>query len=109
MFPMNVIMAFELAAYGFFAGLFTAGKGLPEIKAFGRNLRLYLGLLLSMIAGRIVYGLALYVAGNLLGMEKLPKPLSILAATVTGIPGIILQLVLVPVIVIALRKASGDK
>jgi niacin transporter len=109
MFPMNLIMAFELAAYGFFSGLFTADKGIPEIRVFGRKLKIYFGLLLSMIAGRIVYGLALFIAGNLLGMEKLPKPLSILAATVTGAPGIILQLVFVPAIVIALRKAVENR
>lgn len=106
MFPMNFIMAFELAAYGFFAGLFTSLKIFTAIKLFGKELRMILGLLLSMIAGRIIYGIALYVAIHLFGLEKLPKPLSIVAATASGIPGIILQLILVPTIVYALKKVS---
>ncbi len=106
MFPMNLIMAFELAAYGFFAGLFTSLHIFTAIKLFGKEIRTSLGLLLSMIAGRVVYGVALYIGINLFGMVKLPKPLSIVAATVSGIPGILLQLVLVPTIVYALRKVT---
>ena len=105
-FPMNLIMAFELAAYGFFSGLFTSYKAGKRIRLFGKDLRVILGLILSMLAGRIIYAFSLYVAIQLLGLEKLPKPLSIIASTVTGLPGILLQLILVPTIVHILRKIA---
>lgn len=107
MFPMNLIMACELAAYGFFSGWFTSLMPGKKIKLFGKDLKIMIGLLLSMLAGRIVYAASIYVAVQLMGMEKLPKPLSIVAATVTGLPGIILQLILVPTIVYVLRKATN--
>ncbi len=106
-FPMNLIMACELGAYGFFSGLFTSDNS--RIKICGHNIMIYIGLLLSMIVGRIVYGTALFVAGNLMGLEKLPKPLSIIGATAAGIPGILIQLVFVPIIVFALRRMTGHK
>lgn len=107
MFPMNIIMAFELCTYGFFAGLFVAT--LPKIKIFGKDIRVYLGLILSMIMGRVVYGIALFTAANLFGMEKLPKPLSIIASSITGIPGIVIQLIMVPVIVYALTRLTNSR
>ncbi len=107
MFPMNLIMACELAGYGFFSGLFTSGKAGKGIRLFGKNIQIFLGLLLSMVLGRILYAGALYVAINQLGFEKLPKPLSIVAATGTAVPGIILQLILVPAIVYVLRRLTN--
>lgn len=107
MFPMNLIMACELAAYGFFSGQFTSYKPGKGIKLFGEDLRIILGLILSMLAGRMIYALSLYAAIQLLGLEKLPKPLSIVGATVTGLPGILLQLILVPTIVYVLRKITN--
>lgn len=92
-FPTAYGMCLELAAYGLVAGLLY--RRLPRKPGY-----LYCALLGAMLAGRVVYGLAMWA---ILGAEYT------WAAFVTGaftgaIPGIILQIVLIPVIVLALEK-----
>ena len=102
-FPFNVIMAFELAAYGFFAGLFMYLLQKGVIKKMRRTLRVYISLILSMIAGRIINAAALYVMARFFAM-KVPAPFTVWGSAITGIPGIIIQLLLVPTIIFALYK-----
>lgn len=102
-FPFNIIMALELASYGFFAGLF-----IYLLTKYNKNRKtkisiVYMSLFLSMIMGRVVYAIVLYLMVKLFGMN-VPAPISVIASTVTGIPGIIIQVLLVPVIVLALYK-----
>ena len=86
-------MAFELAVYGLVSGLMY--RMLPKKKA-----SVYLSLLSAMILGRIAWGMAMYVfLGGNFGMEAF-----LAGAVTTALPGIILQLILIPVIVIALDK-----
>ena len=94
LFPNAVCMAAELLTYGFVAG--ALHRILPRKKPL-----VYLSLLLAMIAGRIVWGGAMFVC---LGMQGSTYTLSaFLAGAVTGaIPGIIVQIVLVPLLVILL-------
>ena len=91
-------MAFELAAYGLVVGLLykRLGGGLKGI---------YGSLVCAMIAGRLVWGAAQMI---ILGLRGGSFPLSafVAGAFTTAIPGIVLQLVLVPVLVRALEKAS---
>ena len=54
MFPTAVCMAFELAAYGLFAGLLY--KRLPKNK-----INVYLSLIVSMLVGRVIWGLASFI------------------------------------------------
>ena len=98
MVPTAVCMAFELAAYGFLAGLFY--KIFPKKIPF-----IYVSLILAMIGGRLVWGAARLVAA---GAMKTSFPFSaFLAGAVTSaVPGIILHIVLIPLIVIALWKAK---
>ena len=98
LFPTATAMAFELAAYGLLAGLFY--KLLPKKTPY-----LYVSLLLAMIGGRLVWGLAMTIL-----MGSSGKSFS-LAAFWTGAfanawPGILLQLVLIPPVVAALKKAK---
>ncbi len=98
LFPTATAMAFELAAYGLLAGLFY--KLLPKKTPY-----LYVSLLLAMIGGRLVWGLAMTILMGISG-----KSFS-LAAFWTGAfanawPGILLQLVLIPPVVAALKKAK---
>lgn len=102
-FPFNLIMAFELSAYGFFAGLF-----MYFLKNYNKSrkvkiLKVYISLTLSMIMGRIINAIVLFIMVRFLGI-KVPAPITVVASTITGIPGIIIQLLLVPVIVLALYK-----
>ncbi len=98
MYPMAVSMAFELATYGFFAGFFH--RRLPKNLA-----GIYGALILSMIAGRLVYGgvqmLILLPSGGGYTLA------AFMASTLTGsIPGILLQLILIPVVVRAIEKSN---
>jgi hypothetical protein len=91
-FPMLPIMMGELFAYGFISGLLYKKLKLP----------IYPSLLIAMLCGRVIYGLiftALLTANN-----GNMKALSVTEAIVMGIPGIIIQLVLIPVIVTAVNK-----
>jgi riboflavin transporter FmnP len=98
MMPVAIAMAFELAAYGFATGLFY--RLLPK-----RNIFVYASLVLSMIVGRIVWGLTMIV---LLGINggSFTWTVFMTSAWVNAIPGIILQLILVPLIIVAFRKAG---
>ncbi len=94
LFPVAPAMACELAAYGFATGWLHA-----------KWHKIYPSLLLAMAAGRLVSGLA---GALFMGMAGNPYTLSIWAAGafVTPIPGIALQLILVPALVKALEKAG---
>lgn len=103
MFPIAVSMAFELAAYGFLSGFFY--RWLLK-KYDGRSIgRIYLALIGAMLGGRIVMGLA-----NSLLYMAVPTGYSwklfVAGAFVNALPGILVQLILIPVLVIALKKAG---
>ena len=93
-----LVMTFELAAYGAFAGIFY--KLLPKKTAY-----LYVALILAMLAGRVVYGLAslviLGVSGSAFTFQAF-----LAGAFITAWPGIICHIILIPLIIIALKKAK---
>ena len=95
--PNGIAMCFELATYGLVAGLLD--KALPKKPLF-----LYGSLIVSMLAGRVVWGAARTV---LLGVAKVPFGAGafISGALITAIPGIILHIVLIPPVVMIIRKA----
>jgi thiamine transporter ThiT len=97
MFPHAIAMAFELATYGLLAGLFY--QLLPK-----KNFSTYLTLILAMIGGRIVWGIASLV---LYGLNGLPFTWQIFVggAFINAIPGIIVQIILIPIIIMALERA----
>ena len=98
MFPFAVAMSFELAAYGFFAGLFY--KLLPK-----KNIYIYASLVLAMLLGRVVWG---GVSWLLYGLKDAAFSWQAFAAGafINAVPGIILQIILIPVIIIGLKQAK---
>ena len=97
-FPGYVAMAFELAAYGLVSGLLY--RRLPKTTPC-----LYGSLVGAMVAGRAVWGVAMTVIlglkGNAFGWA------AFLSGAVFGaIPGIVVQLVLIPLLVVALHRAG---
>lgn len=103
MYPVALAMAFEMAVYGLVAG-FLYFK-LKDLKQMKQIYAIYISLVVSMIAGRIVWGIVqailLGIAGNALGLQ------GFLGAVLFGsIPGIILQLVLIPALILALDKSK---
>lgn len=91
-------MVCELAAYGLISGL--AAK---VIRTGKRTVDIYLQLIAAMLIGRVVYGAAnaLFFRAGAYSMEVF-----ITAAFVTALPGIILQLVLLPALILILEKAK---
>lgn len=98
LFPVGIAMTFELAAYGLCAGIFY--KILPK-----RNLYVFVNLILSMILGRMVWGISMYVMALFTAIE-FNINIFLAGAFFNAIPGIILHLVIIPPIVIALRKTN---
>lgn len=98
LFPDACAMAFELAVYGFLAGLFY--KKLPK-----KTFNLYISLIAAMLGGRIVWGIVRFA---LAGLSNTAFPLSafLAGAFTNAVPGIILHILLVPLIVLALKKAK---
>ena len=91
-------MAFELAAYGAVAGVLY--RRLPKTKG-----SIYITLITAMVVGRVVWGAAQLM---LMGLQDSVFTMeAFLAGAITNaIPGIILQIILIPVIVMALDKAK---
>ena len=100
LFPMASGMAFELAAYGCLAGLFY--KLLREKR---EAIRMYASLLLAMLGGRIVWAVAAKLFYTMAGMNFTVQ-VFVAGAFLDAVPGIILQLVLIPAVVFALKKAG---
>ena len=97
-FPQAVCMAFELATYGAVAGMMH--KLLPRKKAY-----IYGSLLTAMIAGRLVWGAAMYVCMGLKG-ASFPFAAFLAGAVSNAAPGIVVQIVLIPVIVMLLDSVK---
>lgn len=98
MFPTAICMAFELATYGAIAGIMH--KKLSSKKWY-----IYISLIIAMIAGRIVWGGAMYICMGIKG-GAFTLGAFFAGAITNAIPGIIVQLVLIPIIVIMLEKAK---
>jgi niacin transporter len=91
-------MAIELAAYGLFAGLFMYILQKIMVKRIRKTIRIYISLILSMVFGRIIYAIVLFIMLKVFVMD-VPGPISVITSAITGVPGIIIQLILVPAIV----------
>lgn len=98
LFPTAVCMAFELAAYGGIAGLMH--KILPRKKPF-----VYVSLLTAMIVGRLVWGASMLLCMGLSG-ERFTAAAFLAGALLNAIPGIIVQILLIPVLVMLLDRPS---
>ncbi len=94
MLPTAVCMAFELGAYGVVAGIMH--KLLPNKKSF-----IYCSLLTAMISGRFVWGVSMFVYMGIKG-GSFTFGAFLAGAITNAIPGIIVQIVLVPIIVMVL-------
>lgn len=96
--PGCISMALELATYGFVVGLLhrKLGKGVKSI---------YVSLICAMAAGRLVWGIAQMAIMGLNG-GSFPFGAFVAGAFTSAIPGIVLQLVLLPILVRALEKAG---
>lgn len=93
LFPIGLIMIFELGFYGFIASILYRKLRMPSI----------LSLIFSMFVGRIVAGLIVFILATFFQVQMDPI-LYIIGGASTGLPGIIIQLVLVPTLIHSIVK-----
>ena len=99
MVPTALAMAFELAAYGALAGVcYSHWHG--GVKG------VYLSLLAALVGGRLVWGLVSIPIYGLLTEQAFTLAAFWMGGFVNAWPGIVLQIVLIPAIVLALEKAK---
>ncbi|MBN2794251.1 MAG: ECF transporter S component [Clostridia bacterium] len=98
MFPVAIAMAFELGTYGFITGLLYE-------KLKGGQFKIILVLILAMIAGRITWGIAMFALLNL-DHGTFTLTMFVNGAWINAIPGIILQLLFIPTLLISLQRAK---
>lgn len=97
--PTGIAMCFELAAYGLVAGLLY--RWLPKSRV-----NIYVSLIGAMIIGRVVWGAARVVLYGL-GKSQFGWAAFMSGAFINAIPGIIVQIVLIPVLVMTLEKYTA--
>ncbi|MBQ2735652.1 MAG: ECF transporter S component [Clostridia bacterium] len=99
LYPNAVAMAFELAAYGCTVGLLF-GKH-PHRSVL---LSVYRALIPAMLVGRLVWGVVEVVLLGFFG-DGFTFAAFLSGSVLSAIPGILLQLVLIPSLMLALYKA----
>lgn len=93
--PRLWFMILELGAYGMIAGFLY----------YKMRKNLMLSLIISMIAGRILYGAAFIILINFFGVD-LPAGLGVTASLAKGIPGMVLQVIILPILIKTLERSS---
>ncbi len=97
LYPSAIAMSFELATYGFLVGLLFAKAKWQCVHS------LYRCLLTAMLAGRVVWGVVMIFLlgfkGSVFTFEAF-----ISGALLNAIPGIILQLILIPAVMLSLDR-----
>ncbi len=98
LFPKAIGMAFELAAYGLVSGVIHS-----KSKKDGRAV--LISLIAAMLAGRVVWGVVSFALYGIMG-NTFTIAIFMTEAFVNAVPGIIVQLVLIPLLVAALKRAN---
>ena len=98
-YPMGVSMAFELAAYGFLVGWLYSHSRWQCI------ISLYRCLIAAMVGGRLVWGAVRVLLSGVAG-QAFTWEMFLSGALLTAVPGIILQLTLIPALMLALDRTG---
>lgn len=98
--PTAVAMAFELGAYGLVSGLMYK-------RLHNKKWGIYISLISAMVIGRVIWALVSIVLYSMLGNVFTWK-IFVMQAVINAIPGIILQLIIIPLLVYKLSK-QGNK
>lgn len=96
LYPMAPLMTCELASYGLISGLLYNSFKKKRIIAT------YVSLISAMLGGRIIFGIA---AWFMLYFDADAGKFSVITSTITGLPGIIIQLILIPIIVTYVKRS----
>ena len=97
--PNGLAMAFELAAYGAISGfLYNRSKWQCVVA-------LYRSLIIAMLGGRVIWGIVRVVMLGMTG-NAFTWQMFMAGAFLNAVPGIILQLVFIPALMVALNKTG---
>ncbi|MDL2248796.1 ECF transporter S component [Tyzzerella sp. OttesenSCG-928-J15] len=96
--PSALIMAVELAAYGFFSSVIY--NKLPK-----NTVNIYISLIAAMLGGRVVWGVASFAVYTING-SGFTFAAFLAGAFTKAIPAIIIHILLIPVIVMGLKRAG---
>lgn len=98
-FPTGISMSFELMTYGFIIGfLYNRSRWQCVIS-------LYRSMIAAMVAGRAVWGVVQIILLGLSG-SGFTWQMFMAGAFLNAVPGIILQLILIPVIMLELNRTG---
>lgn len=97
--PNGLAMAFELAAYGAISGF------LYNRSRWQCIVSLYRSLVIAMIGGRVIWGMVRVVMLGMTG-NAFTWQMFMAGAFLNAVPGIILQLVFIPALMVALNKTG---
>ena len=100
MFPTAFCMAFELAAYGAVAGWLHS-------KLQGKKSYVYVSLLGAMVIGRLVWGVVMFGCMGF-RISKFGFSAFLAGAVTNAIPGIIVQVILIPILVIVVETIERN-
>lgn len=98
-FPAATGMAFELMTYGLVAGL------MYSLSKWKCMLALYRSLVIAMLAGRAVWGIVQTVQLGVFG-DGFSVQMFLAGAFINAIPGILAQLILIPLVMLALGRTG---
>lgn len=96
--PIGLAMAFEMAAYGVAASVLY--RKLPQ-----SAISTYISLIGAMLIGRIVWGLAAWALYSIQG-SVFTFNMFLASAFIKAVPGIICHILLIPPLIIALKRAG---
>lgn len=92
--PMAFIMMIELGIYGLVVSLLS------------KRLNSIFTLLTAMVVGRIAAGIMVMILVNAVGIKFAPPLVYLKGAVITGIPGMIVQLVFIPALLVLVKRRN---
>lgn len=101
MMPTAVSMSFELSVYGAVSGILYN----HIFHANAIHIRIYVTLIVSMLAGRCMWGISSFMLHTIL-QTRFTWHMFIAGALLNAIPGIILQLVCIPGIIYIINRLT---
>lgn len=99
-YPTAVAMSFELATYGFLAGFLYRILRRTKLSSI---IAVYIAMVAAMVAGRLVSGGATWLLYSFNG-EVFTFEAFLAGAVLNAIPGIVMQLVLIPSVMASLDR-----
>lgn len=104
-YPTAVAMSFELCAYGFLSGfLFNLFNKLK----FNNIFSIYLTLIISMLGGRVIWAFVMFIISLIDKTIIFNFDILLSGAFITAWPGIIIQIVLIPILIMLYLRFNGN-